>query len=220
MKRLLPLVWMTAALLAAPATQAADVTIFESCVDSRGQTLQAYADEQQAELVRLSTDEQGKAAIRYNPTVLPRLGFIGRLFLYTHACARHGLAGGKSHEMSMARSADCMAVSSMLADGMVTREDLPSLQGDLAFSDDEWKVLPGPKRAFELTTCRQLSGDSLKLPVADNPSPQQTTWNGCERGCADKLWTCQKRCARGECDACLDAHRQCRTNCGGSKATP
>ena len=207
-----------ASLLLTGTSSAADVTTFESCVDSRGRTLPAAADEQQNVLVRTALDDKGQASIRYNPGVLPRLTFSARLFFYLNECARHGLGdSGKMISAARARAADCSAVNSMLEGALLLPEDLPTLQAELSFSEAEWQQLPGPMRNFQLTTCQTTrSGNVLRLPVDTPPSEKQVNWNNCVRACADKLWACQKGCRGASCDACLDTHKQCRAGCGAS----
>lgn len=211
------LIGAATALLLSGAALAADVTTFESCVDGKGKVLPAEADCQQAMLVRIVTD-QGQPAIHYNPGVLPRLTFPARLFLYSHQCARHGLGDpDKPISVARARLADCMGLNTLLASNMVKREDLPALQAELSFTDAEWELLPGPPRPFDLANCRPTGGGALRLPAATMPSAQQTAWNNCARACADKLWACQKRCGGGECEGCVEAHRQCKAGCGGAE---
>lgn len=220
-KRWLGLLVTAMTLLAAGAPQAADVAVFESCVDSKGRTLPAEADEQQAMLVRTAFDEKGQPTIRYNPGVLPRLTFNARLFLYMHECARHGFGdAGKMISAARAHVADCMAANTLVGSGRIKREDLPALQAELSFSEAEWQLLPGPMRNFNLANCQATrAGNVFRLPVDAPPSEKQVGWNNCVRACADKLWACQKRCSGSACDACLDAHRQCRAGCNGSDKT-
>lgn len=220
--RWLGLLVTATSLLFAGTLHAADVTTFESCVDSRGTTLPAEADNQQAVLVRTVFDDKGRATIRYNPGVLPRLTFSARLFFYLNECARHGLGdAGKMISAARARTADCSAVNSLLEGAVLMPDDLPTLQAELSFSEAEWQLLPGPMRNFQLTTCQKTrTGNVLRLPVDTPPSEKQTNWNNCVRACADKLWHCQKGCRGAACDACLDAHSQCRPGCGASDKPP
>jgi hypothetical protein len=217
-KRSLGLLGAAIALLLSWAATAADVTVFESCVDSRGKMLPAEADDQQAMLVRTAVDDQGQATIRYNPGVLPRLTFPARLFLYMHECSRHGLSGsGRMISAARARLADCMAVHTLVGSGQLKREDLPALQAELSFTEAEWQLLPGPMRNFDFANCQAIrAGNVLRLPVDTPPSEKQAGWNNCVRACADRLWTCQKRCSGSACDACLETHSQCKAACGGA----
>ncbi len=195
-------------------TAVKDSVIFESCTDGAGKDLPAVADEQQQVLVRTVTENDGSAAIRYNPTVLPQLSQAARLFLYTYECARHGLGGSDSKlSIAHARVADCRVVNTLLGSALLTRDALPSLQAEMMFSDAEWQLLSGPVRRFELTTCQQRRGDILLLPLNTPLTPRQSSWNDCERGCADKLWGCQSDSGGGN-SACLDQHQQCRKTCG------
>ena len=190
---------------------AADTTTFESCVDGMGKTLPAAEDTQQNMLVRTVADN-GQATLRYNPGVLPRLTFAARLFLYSHECARHGLGGsGRMISLARARLADCMAANTLVGSEAVKREDLPALQAELAFSEAEWQLLPGPMRDIDITHCRPTGGGALRLPVDTPPTDKQVGWNNCVRACADKLWACQKR---GSDSACLETHGQCKAACG------
>jgi hypothetical protein len=200
------------ALLMSGATLAADTTTFESCVDGMGKTLPAAEDTQQNLLVR-TVAENGQTTIRYNPGVLPRLTFTARLFLYSHECARHGLGGsGKMISLARARLADCMAANTLVGSEAIKREDLPALEAELAFSEAEWQLLPGPMRNIDITHCRPTGGGVLRLPVDTPPTDKQVGWNNCVRACADKLWTCQKR--GGGDSACLETHSQCKAGCG------
>ncbi|MBU1235418.1 MAG: hypothetical protein KJ634_00025 [Gammaproteobacteria bacterium] len=199
----------------AVAADLTDVTIFESCVDGRGRTLAAEADDQQPMLVR-TVIEDGQPKIHYNPGVLPRLTFAARLFLYSHECARYGL-GGPRRGMSAAyaRLADCMGLNTLLASDMVKREDLPALQAELSFTEQEWTLLPGPPRAFDLAHCPSTGGGALRLPPDAPPSEKQISWNDCVRACADRLWACQQQnCGGTACEGCMDKYHPCKAACG------
>lgn len=194
----------------------AEVTTFESCMDGRGGTLPAVADSRQTMLVR-TVAEQGRPVIRYNPELLPALPLPARLFFYAHQCARHGLGDTDAAiSVARARQADCIGLNTLLAGKLLKHEDLPALQAALSFSDAEWELLPGPPRSFDLSTCRTTERGVLHLPLADQPSAQQTAWNNCVRACADRLWTCQKHCSGNACESCLEANGQCKAACGSA----
>jgi hypothetical protein len=194
-------------------TWAADeVTIFENCVDRRGNSVAVLPDAGQATLVR-SAVEAGRTVIRYNPAALSRLSASGHLFFYAHQCARLGLdEAGKSK--ASARTADCVGLNTLLDGGMLKYGDLPTLQAELSFSDAEWELLPGPPRNIDLSTCRPTGPGVLRLPLATPPSARQTAWNDCLRACADRLWSCQKSCGSSECASCLATYGQCKAACG------
>lgn len=185
----------------------AEAPVFESCLDSRGQTLAAHPDSRLTVLVR-TVSEQGRPAIRYNPDLLPQLSNNARLFFYAHQCARRG-----SETAATAHRADCLALNTLLASDQLKYKDLPALQAELKFSDEDWTLLPGPARQIDLSNCRASSGDVLRLPLAAQPSPGQRDWNACVRTCADSLWTCQKARRNGATDDCLGAYDQCRSGC-------
>lgn len=187
---------------------AAEATTFDSCTDAGGRTLAAEADFSQKALVR--TDfAQSPPVIRYNPGVLPRLSFDARLFLYMHQCARPR----PEATLAEARRADCVAFASLVAGGILAREDIPALLSKLNFTESEWDVLPGPQRAFEFASCRTTG--ALRLPTGAPPSARQAEWNDCSRTCGDRLWACQKRCRGDACvDACMNGHGACVAACG------
>ena len=203
---------MLVALLAGQAA-AAETVVFESCSDGRGKTLRAVADTRQAVLVR-TVGQGSRREIRYNPDILPQLSSNARYFLYAHQCARQALNANATASTAQARQADCLALNTLLDSGLLKYGDLPGLQRELVFWGADWDVLPGPPRRIELDNCRPASGDVLRLPPAGQLSTRQIGWNTCVRVCADQLWTCQKSCAAGACDACQATYDQCKTNCG------
>lgn len=209
------MLWLSLALVSAGPTLAQEVTVFESCTDARGRILAVVADSEQPMLVR-STTEAGRPVIRYNPEALARLTSGTRLFFYASQCARHGLHdGGGDLPVARARMADCIGLNVLLDGGMLKYRDLPALQAELSsFGDAEWQLLPGPRRGFDLSTCRPTGKGVLRLPLATLPSGQQTAWNNCLRACADRLWNCRKPCGGSDCAVCLPAYEQCRTACG------
>jgi hypothetical protein len=193
----------------APAASAAETTTFESCIDGAGRMVTAEPDLRQTMLVRTALDG-GRAVLRYNPGVLPRLTFATRLFFYAHQCARPtGTAAP-----AQVRRADCAGLSALIGAGLLQRDEAASLPGQLVFTDAEWELLPGPPRVFDFASCRV--GNSLRLPLPAAPSDRQADWNACARGCADRLWTCQKTCRGEACEVCAETGRHCRAGCGNA----
>lgn len=182
---------------------ASEQIVFERCFDGRGKTLVATVDNTQAELVR-TVPRRGRPEIRYNPAILPQLSNNARLFFYAHQCARQGLG-----ESAAAQRADCVAVNVLLDGQHLRPADLPALQAELSFSDEEWARLPGPPRQIDLSNCRPASGNVLRLPEPTQPSARQSDWNTCLRRCADHLWTCGKAAD----EPCQAAYDQCRNAC-------
>lgn len=197
--------------------QATDASLFESCTDGRGRTLKAVGDSQQSVLVR-SVVESGVPTIHYRSDLLPRLSQNARLFFYLHECARVGLGdptGGRVPER--VRLADCKGLDALLASGVFKRSEIPALQAELSFSEQEWALLPGLPRNFDLARCVGQRGNVLSLPPGVPPSARQTGWNDCVRACADRLWTCQKTsCSGAGCASCTGAYEACNTACGPS----
>ncbi|MDR2240660.1 MAG: hypothetical protein LBE33_09475 [Zoogloeaceae bacterium] len=199
------------------AMQITTETTFESCADARGRTLPAEADAALPELVRVVATKNG-VGIRYNPGLFPHLSGKAKIFLYMSQCARQGLYDvGKIRQVTeeQARRADCMAADALLANGLVMERDLPALAAELVFTSAEWRQLPGPARTVDLQNCaaRRTSGNALRLPSAAPPGVDQTRWNQCVRGCADKLWVCQRGGSEGRC---LDGYNRCQQACGAT----
>ena len=208
----LSLLFALLALLPA-SVMAAATTTFEGCSDTAGHTVAVIADDSLPTLVG-STVDAGQATIRYNSTLLPRLLPQTRLFFFAHECARHamGEATKASHSVARSREADCLGLATLLEARLITREQLPAIQADLDFSESEWALLPGLPRSFDLAAC-PVQG-VVRLPRQMLPVEVRTPWNACVRGCADRLWQCQKKCRGESCnDACMDSHRQCEGTC-------
>lgn len=186
---------------------AAETTTFDTCIDATGRALPAEADYGQTVLVQ-TANVGGLPAIRYNPAVLPRLSKTARLFFYAHQCARPATGSAPA---AQARLADCVGLSTLLASGLITQEDVPALQAELNFSAEEWDLLPGPRRSIDLTGCH--FGNIVRLPPATMPTERQNAWNACVRTCADRLWQCQKRGGNAALDGCVEAHQQCKAAC-------
>lgn len=187
-----------------------DPALFESCVDARGRLLKAVSDPQLPVLVRAAGDR----SLRYNPDLLPRLSQGARFFLYAQECARVGLTDtGASLAAERARTADCKAVEALLASGAVQRRELPALQAELSFSPEEWSLLGGPPRDFDLGRCQSRRGNVLAIPRGA-PRAEQSAWNDCIRACGDRLWACQKRsCGGADCPVCQGAYQSCQVAC-------
>ena len=195
------------AVLATGTVWAQSITTFESCIDAAGRTLPAVEDTTIAKLVATSHDKDG-ATIRYNPSLLPRLKPMTRLFFFAHECARNALGDGNKAAMSVARAqqADCLGLATLLDEGLLKREELPELQADLNFSEPEWALVPGLPRSFNLAACH--SRGVVKLPLNAAPSGKQTGWDACVRTCAAPLLACGARCQ--------ESYDKCVAGCGGS----
>jgi hypothetical protein len=212
--------WVAATLSVAQCCVAADVATFDSCADVTGRTIAAEIDYTQTKLVRTSLDA-GQPVIHYNPALLPGLTPSARQFFYAHECARHALgdAGKADLSLTRVRQADCVALATLLASGLLTRDQVAALQGELNYSATEWESLPGPPRGFDLAACR--TGGVLRLPAAVSPSALQVEWNAAMRACADRLWTCQKGCRSEACVSdCAASHWQCEAKHGDAPRNP
>lgn len=206
------LIALLAALIFSAVAASEESPTFESCTDAHGQRVPVQADTSQAVLVR--TDFTGpRPAIRYNPEILPDLPIKVRLFFYAHQCARVGL-GGPTDTLAAARQADCIGLNTLLDSGALRYGTLPALQAGLEFSEEEWRLLPGPRRSFDLSQCPRETRGRLRLPPGDAPTATQAEWDTCVRQCADSLWTCQKACGSKGCASCQEGYERCRAGCG------
>jgi len=206
---------LVVALLAAPAQAAGDVAVLDGCLDQAGRAIPVIADPTLTTLV--AAHQAGtQPEIRHNPAVLPRLDPTGRLFFQAHACAQAAAGkAGKELATDEVRAIDCLALKLLLDAGALRRDRVGALQQQLGFGDEEWAMLPGPRRIIDFSGCR-LAGNVLRLPLATAPSARQAEWNACERVCGDRLWACQKHCKGAACvEACLETHHACEARCGG-----
>jgi hypothetical protein len=198
-----------AALLVATAAGAAEIVTYESCTDATGRTVAVEADQTLPVLVQTGSDGR-QVLIRHNPALLPRLQPSTRLFFFAHECARHSLGGGGGE--ARARQADCIGLATLLQAGLLKPEDLPALQLDLSFTAEEWSLLPGPPRSFDLAACPARG--VVKLPPAVAPGARQSQWNACVHACGDRLWHCGKGCSSEACASrCDEPYRQCVAAC-------
>lgn len=198
--------------LQAGATSAQGVMTFDGCVDSRGQQVRSILDET-LDVTFDTRLEDGRAVIRYNPAVLPRLGAQTRMFLFAYECARLnlGMAPEAPRMLADARRADCWAVTTLLRAGHLSQSDIETVQDQLSFSLDEWMLVPEPPRGFDLQACYR---ESAARPSLLHPAASQNDWNTCTRRCGDTLFACQRRvCGGGECDPCMPAYRECVAEC-------
>ncbi|HEX5803642.1 MAG TPA: hypothetical protein VFY24_11510 [Azospira sp.] len=216
-------IWLALALalLASGAPAAEEVTIFESCVDGRGNSVPVVADYGQRTLVRRTTGDDGRPAIRYNPEVLPRLTPAARLFFYAGQCADSGAGSGAGSDGTPAgvRRADCSGLDTLLAAHLLQPGDLPTLAAELAaIGEADWELLPGPRRGLP-ASCPPAARGELRLPLADAPTAEGVARNDCVRGCGDRLWKCRKSCRGEACAPCQPAYDRCAAACGEPPAT-
>lgn len=187
---------------------AEDLITFDACTDMHGKAVPTISDTSQPELV-LSRVEDGKPVIRYNPKALPQLLPETRRFLYAHECARHYLGLPLQGELTLAQAqrADCEAVATLVRSRLLaSAADASGIERELMVSDDDWKLLPGPKRSFELTQCKATNTrGSLALPTEKTASDK---WNACVQGCGARLYAC------GRTSSCQQAYDACSARCG------
>ncbi|THF65061.1 hypothetical protein [Pseudothauera rhizosphaerae] len=192
-----------------PQAFAQEVISFHGCTDAKGQPVVSVADPA-APLVAGSGEDAGRPAIRYNPTLLPELPQAVRLFFFAHECARHNLGLPLTRTLSAeeAQRADCWGLDSLTRSGLLRGEAaVAALQADLRFTPEQWAVLPGPQRAFDLPACRARTGNRLRLDVA--PTAEQDNWNTCVRVCGETLRACRGAACNKDYDSCV-------ARCGGN----
>lgn len=186
--------------------------IYGGCTDARGAAVPALSDPTLPAAVA-SRVEAGRAVIRHNPAVLPRLLPASRHFLFAQTCARLALGheAGVALDAAQARRADCLAIDSLRRAGLLEGISLPALAADLRLSDEEWAAVPGPRRDLDFATCGGSTG-GLLLPAAAGAG--QAAWNACVQACAAPLYRCQARCAAGDCADCEAGYERCVAACG------
>lgn len=192
---------------------AAQSMSFESCGEAGSTSVVGIAD-LSLPVVARAEREAADPVVRYNPALLPRLSPLARTFLFAHECARHilrqALGGPRGH--AQAASADCWAIGALRAVGELRQPaELARLGAELAFSEDEWRVVTGPPRNFDLAACRD---GSLRLPRPDAASAETLSRDRCIHGCGDRLWHCQRKCTSASCDGrCEEAFARCESSC-------
>ncbi len=178
-----------------------------TCTEESGRQVPGEADETLKVLVKPSL-KGGKRVILYNPDLMPGLSAMARQFFYAQACARVALDG----RAGSARAADCAAAEMLRAGGFLGEggDPMARLKAELAFSDETWAQLPGPRRSFDFDKCSPAGG--LRLPEVKPATPQQREWDGCVRQCGDGLYRCA---GKGTGAGCQETYDRCHAACGG-----
>jgi hypothetical protein len=187
--------------------------LFESCVDAGGNPVETIGDGA-LKMIAAAGLEGGRPLLRHNPELLPRLGMNERLFFNAHECARLSAGrAGAARTLADARRADCVAIASLRVAGVLADDEaVRELQAGLAFSDEEWTLLPGPKRRFELAACG--AAGVIALPQRAAPTPAQLRLNTCVQSCGARLWDCQAKCTAPGCRTqCEQAWARCEAPC-------
>lgn len=82
---------------------------------------------------------------------------------------------------------------------------------NLVFASEDWALLPGPPRSFDLESCFI---SALRLPDDTVPAANQPEWNGCIRVGGDRLLRCQRGCGDGACETrCVSNYEGCEEAC-------
>lgn len=194
------------------AVSAQEQITFDGCIDPAGGAVRAVLDPSLVTSFETRM-EGGRPVIRYNPDALPRMQTPTRLFFFAHECARInlGYAPVAARMLVDARRADCWGLVTLLRSGLIDERSVATIQSDLSFSVDEWSLLPGPPRGFDLPACVQAHA---ARPSLLHPTPGQDDWNTCARSCGDALLVCQKRvCAGPACEPCVRTYDQCVAAC-------
>ncbi len=190
----------------APPAFSQETISYHGCTDARGRAVLSVADPA-SPVVAGTHVEAGRRVIRYNPALMPELSQTARLFFYAHECARHNLALPLDRPLSAeeAQRADCWGLDSLLRSGLLrSAADLAALQAELRFTPEQWALLPGLPREFDLPACQARIAAHPRLAA---PPAGQDAWNACVRVCGDALFAC-----RGA--GCDDEYGRCIARCG------
>jgi hypothetical protein len=186
----------------------------DGCTDATGRPVQEVDDPLLPVIVRAGRDG-GAPVLRVNSAIMPGLAPRLRLFFHAGECARHALGQpvGAIPTPDQARRADCWALEVLRRSGELDAPgSLQAFQSELAFTAEQWKLLPGPPREIELAACRDRG--VLRLPLDADASPLQQSSNRCIHGCGDRLWQCQKACTQAACrQSCEAAFDACQARC-------
>lgn len=186
----------------------AETVDLDTCTDAAGGVVPGVADPALGVLVRAG-QQGGQRVIRYNPGLLPDLSATARQFFFAHECARVALGA----RPGAVWAADC-AAAEMLRGGVPGEGVAPDrLQAKLVFSDEDWKLLPGPPRRFDFGACPRQT--AIAIPRNSPPSAAQAAWDACVRQCGDRLFQCQGKCRGEGCGACQGDYDRCAAGCPG-----
>lgn len=174
---------------------------FEGCVDYRGIPV-ASIDQPVQDVAMATYAPSGEPIIIYNPQALSWLSPPTRLFFYAHECAHHVLGHAvRNIPFMQEQEADCWAVQQIVSKGLLSNEDVNTVQGDIAkFGKADWTHLPGSVRAINLRTCLASSSTT-------KASDSQTgdSWDTCYDKCQVTNDRCTDRCVSGSSwDSCYD----------------
>ncbi|MDQ8023707.1 MAG: hypothetical protein REI94_17845 [Moraxellaceae bacterium] len=191
---------------------------FGGCTDGLGRAIPSQADPGLGPIVETRVDN-GRTSLAYNPQRLPQLLPETRMFLFAHECARHQLNLPTSgvRALSDARRADCQALAILRRSGMLpSAAEVESIQTDLQFAVDDWNLLPGPPRDFQLASCQlppaparsatPKKGNTVGVPTTLQRSP---AYSQCVQSCGSRLYSC------GNSAACLQTFDRCNAGCEG-----
>lgn len=188
----------------ATATVRAEIIDLVNCSDVNGRLVRGKPDPSLNTIVASGLDGDQRV-IRYNPELMPKLSVLARQFFFAQACARLALGDAPGADLTPDRAhrADCVGVTILEASGLLGQHAmLQTLETELAFSDEEWAQLPGPRREFNLTACPRKS--AIRLPLATPPTAKKVELNACIRSCGDRLFACKGGCL-GSFDQCVAA---------------
>jgi hypothetical protein len=182
---------------------------FAGCTDPQGKAVRGQADPGLRVLLETHVVD-GSRVIAYNPSLLPQLLPETRAFLYAHECAwtNLNLPIDSQRTLENAHKADCWAVDTLVRSHLISRNNLESIENDLALVTENAAQLPQPARQYNLASCApgkssKTSGNALDV----NAPPASQAWNNCMQSCGNHLYAC------GRSSSCMATFNQCTATC-------
>ena len=128
---------------------------YDGCVDFRGFPVASVSFNNLGDVAKATYAPNGAPVIYYDESVLTWIHPQTRIFFYAHECGHHVLGHLVRNIPFMAeQEADCWAINTLYADGLLDDNDVAIIQADLArFGRGDWTHLPGPMRAINLRRC-------------------------------------------------------------------
>jgi hypothetical protein len=127
------------------------------CFDARGRSVSLVEDDHLKQIALAAVDPiGGEPVVYFNPALFTWIHPSTRLFFLAHECAHHRLGQplGSGLTAEMESAADCRALRDLADIGLLSGEDLVSIQKDLyTFGREEWAGVPGPRRGITPKDC-------------------------------------------------------------------
>jgi hypothetical protein len=175
--------------LAGQGAKAQESQEYTGCTDAQGQAVAVREDPKARRVFEVRLVE-GVPVIVHNPTLLPDLWPVARLFLFAHACVRiqAGYLPPAPQTVAQDRSLDCQAVEWLVRNGRVRADDIGLIEKALnGLRRSDWRYVAEEPRRVEVAACYRRIVESL----AKNAEGTKRDWSRCVEVCGDQMVDCR-----------------------------